>query len=286
MRCQAGRALGKALPRTAGAMAMPRQGRPGPWQSLAKAGRAVGNALPLPAGPAPMPCRGRPFFGQFLGEAGAHISVAVLVSPAPGARRWGQWMAGRPAGLGKAPPGARLPFGNALPKTLPAAMPCRGPGCPRQGIAKSRASLGKHRQGSGCSRRSLPKGPAGLGKAVPRARRPSVRPARLPTRSLPRTGRPRAWPRQSRPATTRPPATRPRHATAAPRENSAEGLSAADTAGPATRHPDRRRNTATAPTAPGEVSPDPTPSSGRRRPRPGRRHTGPESNKAKKRQRF
>ncbi len=164
---------------------------------------------------------------------------------------------------GWAPSGPRQGTAGA-----PAAMPCRGPGCPRQGIAKGRASLGKRRQGSGCPRRSFPKGPAGLGKAVPRARRPSVRPARLPTRSLPRTGRPRAWPRQSRPATTRPPATRPRRATAAPRENSADGPSAADTAGPATRHPDRLRNTATAPTAPGEVSPDPTPSSGRRHPRP------------------
>ena len=149
--------------------------------------------------------------------------------------------------------------GDALPRAR-VSMPrhCQGPGFPRQASPRIWMLSAKPSQGPGR--------PQGLGKAVPRARRPSVRPARLPTRSLPRTGRPRAWPRQSRPATTRPPATRPRHATAAPRENSAEGLSAADTAGPATRHPDRRRNTATAPTAPGEVSPDPTPSSGRRCP--------------------
>ena len=145
--------------------------------------------------------------------------------------------------------------GDALPRArVSTPRHCQGPGFPRQASPRIWMLSAKPSQGPGR--------PQGLGKAVPRARRPSVRPARLPTRSLPRTGRPRAWPRQSRPATTRPPAMRPRHVTAAPRENWAEGPSAADSAGPATRHPDRRRNAATAPTAPGEVSPDPTPSHG------------------------
>ena len=198
-------------------------------------------------------------------------------------------MVGCPAGLGKAPQGARLPFGDALPKTLPAAMPCRGPGCPCQGIAKGRASLGKRRQGSGCSRRSLPKGPAGLKALARPCHGPDVRrygplgcrPGRCrgqdgpghghvnPAR--PRPGRPRRGRdvRRPRPARIRPMAPPPR------------------------TRPGRRRGIPIDCVTPRR--PRPLPARSRRTPRHPRgagtldlfcRHTGPESKKAKNRQRF
>ena len=150
---KAGRALGKALPRTAGSLAMPNptgllakpchgqpglavpcQSQPCPWQGPAKDGRVVGKALLRPAGPLAKLCQGQRALGKALPRTTGSLARPCQGQPGP----WQRLAKGSPPWQGFAK--GMWVLSGALPRAAkPLAMPCQG----RPGRWEGLARVGK-----------------------------------------------------------------------------------------------------------------------------------------------
>ena len=113
-------------------MAMPCQGRPGPWQGFALAGRFPGNALPRLALPLARHCQASRARGKALPRPAGPLAKHCHERPGPR-----QHLAKADRALGK-----------VLPRPAwPVAMPCQGRPAPGNALAKAPGPSARHCRG-------------------------------------------------------------------------------------------------------------------------------------------